>query len=354
MKNLILGLVFLALVSIAWPAQAEVYTPMAGDLIKTASSPAIYLVDDNLKRHLFSNEATFWTWYSGGWSAQKVKIITQDEFDVLDESKHVTARPGTNLVQIDNSNKVYAVTPGGVLCEVRALYGDNWQTRIIKIQSSFEIDYVRDNSCILVSGGVLPDGSLIQYLKSKDVYYITAGTKVKVSADGMIANGFKDSSIIKDVGTYMVYPNGKKAITNYDPTLSILYSLTYSRNQEIQNRPDLIITDIVFPTARIVVNQTVDIRLVIKNIGGNLTSEVGLRNLLFSSSDWSTASISHADYPTANNPLQTGQTFEITYRGRFVSSGEKNFTAKVDEPSELVELNEQNNSYSEKITAYAQ
>jgi hypothetical protein len=351
MPKIFFTLAILAAVFYVLPAQAA-YIPMSGDLIKTTSSPAVYIVDDNLKRHLFSNEATFWTWYSGGWANQNIKIVSQDDFDILDTGKNITARVGTNLIQFDNSNKVYAVTPGGVLCEVRALYGDDWLTRVIKIQASFETDYIKDNSCTIISTGKLPDASLIQYVNSSDIWYISGGQKRKVSADGFKANDLKQSSIIKNVPTTMTYGNGK-AISVYESTLGILYSLTYSRQAEISGRPDLVITDIVFPASRIVVNQTISLQLVIRNIGGNLTSELGLKNIVFSGTDWTTINISHPDYPTANNPLQTGQTFTVTYTGRFIGSGDKNFTAKVNEPSEITELNQLNNGYSERATVYS-
>lgn len=339
---------------LAHSARAEAYSPMAGDLVKTAKYPAIYIIDDNLKRHLFPNEATFWTWYSGGWSAQTIKVITQDEFDGFDSDTNVKARPGANLIQFDNSNKVYAVTPGGVLCETRALYGSDWQTRVIKIQSAFENDYVKDNACIVTSDGKLPDGSLIQYAKSTDIWYIQDGEKRRVTSDGFKANGFKDSSVIKSVPATMAYTSNSKSISGVDYTLGVLYSLNYSRSAEITSRPDFIITDIIFPTAKVVVNNSVQIKLVVKNTGGNATSDLGLKNIVFSGTDWVTANIAHADYPSTVNPLQTGQTFIVTYTGKFIASGSKNFSAKVNEPSEITEINSTNNSYSEKITVYAQ
>lgn len=350
MKKLLLVLAAM-LIAVTWANSVRAaYTPMAGDLIKTDKSAALYIIDDNLKRHLFPTEATFWTWYTGGWSAQKVKRITQDDFDILEPGKNVIARPGANLIMFDNSNKSFANTPGGVLCETRALYGDNWLSRVIKIQSSFETDYVKDNSCIIGSASKLPDGSLIQYAKSTDIYYIDGGKKRKVTADGLKANNFKESSVITNVPTAMTYTTDSKSITAFDYNLGILYALNYSRSQEITSRPDLIVSDVVFPTAKVVANQLIDIKLIIRNTGGNLTSESGLRNIIFTGNDWNTVSVAHPNYPSASSPLQTGQSFEITYTGRFAASGSKNFTAKVDEPSEVVEVSEKNNSYSETIT----
>jgi len=339
--------------SAATTTPASVYTPMAGDLVKTAKYPAIYIIDDNLKRHLFSNEVTFWTWYSGGWSAQKINVITQTEFDSFDADTNVKARAGANLIQFDNSNKVYAVTPGGVLCETRALYPD-FQSRVIKIQSAFETDYVKDNACIITSDGKYPDGTLIQYAKSIDMWYIDNGKKRRVSADGFKANGFKDASLIKNVPISMVYAVDNASINAIDYKLGVLYSLNYSRATDITSRPDFIISDIIFPTARVIVNTPIQISLVVKNTGGNVTSDLGLKNIIFTGQDWTTTNVAHPDYPSTINPLKTGQTFTVTYTGKFIASGAKNFTAKVNEPSEIVEINSTNNSFSKSITVYAQ
>ncbi|MFA6594532.1 MAG: CARDB domain-containing protein [Candidatus Buchananbacteria bacterium] len=346
---LILVAVFTVIVISGQPAQAA-YLPMAGDLVKTAASPAVYIIDDDLKRHLFSNQATFFTWYSGGWSEQKIKVITQDEFDQLDNGKNVMVRPGSNLVRFDNSNKVFAVTPGGVLCEVRALYGDNWQARVVVIQSSFETDYIRDNSCILTSASKLPDGSLIKYAKSNDVYLIDDGKKRKVTTDGFKANGYKDSSVISNVPTTMVYTSGKTSVTAAERGLSILYSLVYNLAVTSPTNPDLVIYDIIFPVSQPQVNTNYNVVLQIKNTGSALTGSAGLRNVSFIGQDFTIATINHGDYPSVSRPLGTSQIFEITYSGKFIASGKKTFTVKVDEPSELSEVNENNNTYSEDIT----
>jgi hypothetical protein len=352
-KILIISVIIFASSIIFGRTVQAVYTPMAGDLIKTDKSSAVYIVDDYFKRHLFPNEATFWTWYTGGWSSQKVNRITQDEFDELGVGKNVIARPGTNLIRFDNSNKVFAVTPGGVLCESRSLYGNNWESRVIKIQSSFETDYIKDNSCIIVSNSKLPDGSLIQYVNSKDIYYIEDGKKRKITADGFTKNDFRTSSIISDVPVAMAYTANSKTISVFEYDLGILHALADTSGQVVATRPDLIISDIIFPLGQVKVNESIEIKLVIKNIGGNLISSSGLSNIVFTGADWNATSISMPSYPNTASPLQTGQTFEITYFGKFAASGSKSFTVKVDEPSQVLETNEKNNTYSESITVYS-
>lgn len=353
MKKLLFLASILLLACLAKPADAA-YIPMAGDLVKTANDPAIYIIDDNLTRHMFQNASTFWTWYTGGWSKQKVNVITADELESLDNGKHVTARPGTNLIRFSNGNRVYAVIPGGVLCEVRALYGNNWKSKIIVLQPTYETDYVRDNSCVLTSSGKLPDATIIQYAGSKDYVYIDAGKKRKITPEGFVANNFYESSVVRDVPTTMTYSADNKTISAFEYGLGILSSFSDTRSTQVTDRPDLMISDILFSTDKIVTNQSMTIKLIIKNIGGNLTSEKGLSNVTFTGKDWVSSNVSRPDYPSAANPMVKNQLFEITYNGKFVASGSKNFTAKVDDPSQVLEINENNNGMSKNVTVYSQ
>ncbi len=176
-----------------------------GDLVKTATYPAVYYIDAQGKRHLFSNEVTFWTWNSGKWADQGVKVISQAVFDALPVSDNVTARSGVNLVKFQNSpQRVFAVTPGAVLREVvtsagsdaaaKALYGADYVKKVILIQDSFESNYTK--GAALTASSKLPDGSLIQYQGSSDIYYISAGNKQKLSSGALTANKFKTTAII--------------------------------------------------------------------------------------------------------------------------------------------------------------
>ncbi len=343
--KLFLGLLFLIFLPLFSVQATSRYTPMAGDLIKTPNSPAVYIIDDNFRRHLFSTAATFWTWYDGTWADLNLKVISVDDFDQLEMGKNVTVRPGSNLIQFDNSNRVYAVTPGGVLCEARALYGVNWQNRVIKIPASFETDYIKDSACTITSSGKLPNATLLQYVGGRDILYIDNGKKRKITEAGMKANYFKAGSIIRDVPVAMSYSNDNRTINAFDYNLSILAALKDTTGQDIAMRPDFFVYDIIVPSGT-KVGQVVDIRVIIKNSGGNHISSDGLKNISFSAQDFVIQNTVTPPYPTSENPLRTNQTFEITYTGRFNSAGSKMLTFKVDEPSLVVELNENNNSLS--------
>ena len=347
-----MGLAFMALCLLAVHTAQAVYVPMSGDIIKLANRPALYYIDDYNARHLFPNSATFWTWYIGIWKDQKIKVVPQVDFDNLDVGKNVTARPGTGLVQFDNANKVYALTPGAVLCEVRALYGDNWQSYVIPIQDSFESDYFKNSACNIISTSKYPDGSIIQYAGAKDIWYISGGKKRQFTGNSFIANNFKDSYVIKNVPATISYSagpsiSGSEAGFTVGPTVNISSN---PNNSSASSSVDLAVMDIITPTSKIYKGNVIDVQVVVKNLGANLTSGKGLDGAVLTATDWVTDNISHADFPSTVSPFKTGQLFTIDYRGRFLNIGDKTITVKMDTGGELVESNENNNTFSKKIT----
>ncbi|HNP75015.1 MAG TPA: hypothetical protein PKL09_01475 [bacterium] len=193
------------------PLATAAYSPSAGDKIKTANNPAVYYIDSEGKRHLFSNEVTYWTWYSGTWANQGIKTISQDDFDNLGIGNNVTARPGVSLIKFENSPKAYAVTPGAIIrhledeAAAKALYGDNWLKKIITIQNAFETNYVKGDA--LTASSDMPDGSLVKYEGSEDIYYIEDGEKRLVTDDAFVANNFKDSAVVT-IPTTMTFDTG--------------------------------------------------------------------------------------------------------------------------------------------------
>ncbi len=215
------------------PLATASYSPSAGDLIKTADDPAVYYVDSEHKRHLFVNEVTFWTWYSGDWSnigygsdSKTVEVVSQSDFGDLEAGDNVTVRPGSKLIKFKNSPRVYAVTPGGDLREVVdsdsddsvavALYGEDYEDRLITIQNGFEANYSKGDA--LTADSNLPDGSLVQYEGSDDIYYIEDDQKRPIEDSAFIANGFKDSSVVT-VPSSMTYSEGE-SITGEEADLT--------------------------------------------------------------------------------------------------------------------------------------
>ncbi len=195
------------------PLATAAYSPSEGDLVKTATDSAVYYIDSEGMRHLMVNAVTYWTWYSGDWADQDIETISQDDFDALDAGSNITARPGVNLIKFQNSPKTYAVLPGNVLAHLEdedaaiALYGDDWQDRVITIQNGFENNYSKTGGTLTADSN-LPDGSLIKYEGSDDVYYIEDGMKRMVTDEGFVANSFKDTAVVT-VPTSMTYDSGE-------------------------------------------------------------------------------------------------------------------------------------------------
>lgn len=186
-----------------------------GYIAKLAEHSAVYYIDAGGYRHLFANEMTYWSWYNGRWADQGVKIISADDFNNLKIGRNITARPGSRLIRFENSPKIYAVLPGGLIKDfvsendVAALYGADWRQRVIVIQIAFEQDYIRDYLSKLSADSKHPSGSLIQYRDSSVIWYIDGNLKREVSSAGFIANQFKNESIIVGVSPNVDYSAGQ-------------------------------------------------------------------------------------------------------------------------------------------------
>jgi len=188
---------------------AAAYSPADGDLIKTATYPAVYYVTGG-KKYLFVNRVTYTTWSNAVGDANNsfagLKVVSQADFDALPLGGNVTARPGVSLVKFDNSAAVYAVTPGAVLVKLAdsaamtALYGT---AAPILIQSSFEANYTK-SATVLTATSNYPDGALVSNAGTN--YLVSGGQLQAVSGDAFTANNFKSSWVhaVSSISGYTV------------------------------------------------------------------------------------------------------------------------------------------------------
>lgn len=195
-----------------------------GELVKTPYHPAVYLIDSRGKRHLFSNEAVFWTWFSGDWrhikfgnTTKELQIISQSNFDNTPLSENIIARPGANLLKFKGSSHTYVVSDNvseygkPIIHRVanrtagNYFFGPDGARKAILIQHAFENDYLKSYD-YLNAGDKLSDGSLIRYNSTNDIYYIDDGYKRYVSAQNFIYNNFKYTSVV-NVPTQMTFPS---------------------------------------------------------------------------------------------------------------------------------------------------
>ncbi|MFA6594181.1 MAG: hypothetical protein WCT16_02885 [Candidatus Buchananbacteria bacterium] len=224
MKKLIIAIIcgagLLAVSQSAWA-----YTATEGSLIKTSNNPAVYYIDDSGYRHLFPNQAVFFSWYKGSWSDQYITVVTANELLQIPAGKNVTVKPGYALIHFDNSLRMYAVLPGGRLCRAPAHYNNYQYNRALILPAGFESDYDNDGSCDITENQKLPDGTLLRYAGSNEVYYIQNSQKRHVTEAGFNANNFRWDSVIENVSASMYYPDGGTISSREDNIYSINYNL---------------------------------------------------------------------------------------------------------------------------------
>lgn len=190
---------------LALPGIASAATISAGDLVKITSIPDVYYYAADGKRYVFPNEKTYFSWYS---DFSAVKTISDAEMGAITIGGNVTIRPGTKLVKITTDPKVYAVAPGGMLRWIEseaiatALYGSAWASRVVDVPDGYFVNYTVGAS---VSTAVHPDGSLVMYAGSSDVFVVWGGMKRKLTGTAMADNGYQMANVIV---TTAVYPAG--------------------------------------------------------------------------------------------------------------------------------------------------
>lgn len=115
-----------------------------GDLIRGASSSAVYYVNDDGKRLGFSDEATFFTWYP---DFSTVRKITDRELAAIPFGGQVTPRPGIKMVKIKSDPKIYAIARGGVLRWIKyewvaaVIFGTDWNKKVLDVSDAFFVNY---------------------------------------------------------------------------------------------------------------------------------------------------------------------------------------------------------------------
>ncbi|NCN07158.1 hypothetical protein GW933_00530 [Candidatus Falkowbacteria bacterium] len=220
MKKILVIVILSIITSLVLISQSAlaVYAPTEGDLVKLSYDSAIYYVNSAGERRLFVNAPTFWSWYSGSWSDQNIKTITQSEFDGLTVGKNMAVRPGTNLIKFQNSNNLYVVIPGNKLCKATTGYGDNWRDRLVTIQNSFENNYTVDINCHVDAGDKLPDGTVFRISSPGQLFYVENGKariiQDTIGDDAFIKNRFQHKFVVKNVPQSMFEIDIQNTVAN--------------------------------------------------------------------------------------------------------------------------------------------
>ncbi len=130
-------------VAVATAADDTAISP--GDLVKCASTQAVYYFGPDGKRYVFPNEKTYFTWYE---DFSGVKVISDGRCATLPLGRsNVTYRPGYKMVKITTDPRTYVVERGGILRHVASqelaetLYGLNWSDWIDDVPDAFFSNY---------------------------------------------------------------------------------------------------------------------------------------------------------------------------------------------------------------------
>ncbi len=189
-----------------------------GDLIKSKDNPAVYYYGADGKRHTFTSELIYKSYYS---DFSKVKVIPKEQLAGLPLGSNVRLRPGTWLVKIESDPKVYAVEPGGKLRWIKneeiakALYGPNWNKKIIDISVALFNNYTIAEP---ISEKKHPTSALIKYKGSSDIYIINNGKKSKFKDLNAFKMNLFQQRFVQEISSDIQYADGPE-ITGKDDTL---------------------------------------------------------------------------------------------------------------------------------------
>ncbi|MFA6308006.1 MAG: hypothetical protein WCS88_00390 [Patescibacteria group bacterium] len=191
----------------------------AGSLLalQGVQGSAVYYIGSDGMKYVFPDSKTYATWYDNFNDVVRVDVA---ELDMYPDGGAMTYRAGTKLVTHENTAKIYAVGPGGLLhwiptAEIAEdLYGANWASRVLDvIPGYFSSSYVSGADL----SDMYPSGTLLQM--GENMYYVD-GTSVRpfADADAFEANNFAYGNLIT-VTSVSAYTSGT-SITGEETALS--------------------------------------------------------------------------------------------------------------------------------------
>lgn len=168
-----------------------------GDLVKGPNSDAVYYINGTTK-HVFPDRKTYMTWYTNFDTVQTVTVATLDMYTT---GAPVSYRPGTKLVTHPNTARVYAVEPNAALrwiadeATAKALYGNNWATRVNDVHELTFGNYTMGAS---MTSSAPSKGTILKKTGDATIYYYD-GTNIRPFATSAAfdANNMNAANIIE-------------------------------------------------------------------------------------------------------------------------------------------------------------
>ncbi len=173
-----------------------------GDVIKTASSNAVYYISGG-KKTLMVNRGTYSSWSDAiGDPDDKfstLKVISQEQFDSIPFGQNITVRPASALVKFNDSDDLFVVGAGAKLHKLgqgvkEALYKNY---KIVTLFNSFRANYYNYGNPVetITTDSNLPAGTLIREQGSSNVYYWDGVIRRLVSNRAFIRNRFRNTLV---------------------------------------------------------------------------------------------------------------------------------------------------------------
>lgn len=169
---IIISLVFVLILGFQVKASYPV-----GSLLKSSNNDAVYYIGEDNKKYVFPDGQTYFTWYENFDDIVTVSIQTLDEYA---DGGAMPYRAGTKLITHQNTVKIYAVEPNGIIrwlptaTIAQNLYGSNWHLKVRDvIPGFFSTSYTLGSEL----SDTLPDGTIIKQKNTNNYFYISNGQR---------------------------------------------------------------------------------------------------------------------------------------------------------------------------------
>ncbi|MBI2484535.1 hypothetical protein HYW18_00005, partial [Candidatus Uhrbacteria bacterium] len=158
----------------------------------------VYYIGLDAKRHPFPGSQVYFSWYE---NFDQVRTIDTSTLTAIPLGTPVLVRPGTVMVKIQSDARTFAVEPGNYTIRhvadeatAVALYGANWNKRIIDIEPTYWSRFTMGST---LSGNLHPAGSVLRESASGTTYYFDGTNKRAFSgSSAMSANMFQEKYVI--------------------------------------------------------------------------------------------------------------------------------------------------------------
>jgi len=186
-------------------------------VLENASGSAVYHIGKDGRKYVFPDAKTYFTWNRDFTKVIRVSLSVLDDYP---DGGVVVYRGGTKLITHQNTAKVYAVEPGGIIRWIpneaiaKKLFGPNWAKMVQDvIPGFFATSYTLGEDL----SDLLPTGSLV---KNNGIYYYIDGNLKRkfVNLSALETNGFKIEDVM-EVNDLSVYGNGSD-ISGFDEEIA--------------------------------------------------------------------------------------------------------------------------------------